>query len=179
MKGGAGDPAPPASSVTLQFARFSDPLSWAIRQYDHGEWSHVDALIPMDCFATAPGGGLLGARNDHIQGIAAGVQIRPPGYVASAERVKAVDIPCTPDQAKAFYRFLQDQIGKPYDQWGIAGFVAGRDWREPDSWFCSELQGAALEHAGIFRWRLAVETNKLTPDGLYLALSAICNVLGT
>ena len=73
---------------------------------------------------------------------------------------------------RAFYAFLKTQIGKPYDHSAILGFALDRDWRQSDSWFCSELVAAALEKAGYFSFCLAAPANKITPADLLLALSA-------
>lgn len=154
------------AQVELQFSVCDDIGSWAIRLYDHGPWSHVDAVLPD---------GLLGARLDELGGKPAGVQLRPFTY-CNFHAISRVFVDCTEDQRAKFYEFLNSQIGKPYDPSAIAGFVFDRDWRNPDSWFCSELQGVALEDAGIFPHKLALPTNKLTPSGLYLALSVIVDV---
>lgn len=74
-------------------------------------------------------------------------------------------------QSRAFYRFLRAQVGKPYDHSAIWGFASGRDWREDDSWICSELQAAALEHAGIVPNQLYLAANKITPVALAFGLS--------
>lgn len=156
-----------SAGVTLQFSVCEDVGSWLIRQYDHGPWSHVDCVLP--------GGGLLGARDDRVGGAPSGVQIRPNGYI-NFLRTQRIILPCPETSQEAFYGFLRGQLGKPYDQTAIAGFVFQRDWRETDSWFCSELQGVALESAGIFPHKLATPTAKLTPSGLYLAASVLTDV---
>jgi hypothetical protein len=156
--------------VALVFCQAADLGSRLIRLYDHGAWSHVDVLMPD--------GTRLGARDDVRAGVPAGVQIRPAGY-AGFSRELAVPIAATHAQQAEFYDFLSAQLGKPYDETGlVSNFILGRDWREPDSWWCSELAGAALEPDGacIFPYRLGTPLNKLTPDGLFLACSAIANV---
>lgn len=154
-------------SINFQFSVCSDAGSWLIRQYDHGPWSHVDAVMPD--------GSLLGSRDDEVGGKPAGVQIRPPNYLPF-ETIKKISISCADSTTGLFYAFLASQLGKPYDQTAIAGFVFQRDWREQDSWFCSELQAAAAEKSGLFPFKLATPTNKITPSGLYLALSVLTDV---
>ena len=114
---------------------------------------------------------LLGARSDTIEGIAPGVRVRPAWYAPFVETV-LLEIPCTQAQAQRFWAFLEVQLGKPYDKRAIWGFALGRDWREPDSWICSELQAAALEAACIAP-RLYLRANKITPVALALAVSAL------
>jgi hypothetical protein len=155
------------SCITLQFSALDDVVSLAIRAFSHGPFSHVDAVLPN--------GSLLGARSDQLGSVPAGVQIRRPGYVEFSA-LRHVVLPTTPDCDLAFYDFLRTQIGKPYDHSAILGFALDRDWRQPDSWFCSELIAAALEKARYFSFCLAAPANKITPADLLLALSATANV---
>jgi hypothetical protein len=154
-------------AITLQLSSMDDVGSLAIRAFSHGAFSHVDAVLLN--------GDLLGARSDQLGSIPAGVQIRRPGY-AEFSALRHVVVPTTPECEQAFYDFLQTQIGKPYDHSAILGFALDRDWRQSDSWFCSELIAAALEKAGYFSFCLAAPANKITPADLLLALSATANV---
>ena len=154
-------------SIDLQFSRGSDLSSAAIEFYDHGAWSHVDAILPD--------GSLLGARIDIIGGLAAGVQIRPPNYT-KFEATQKVSIPCTDEIHKAHIGFLLDQVGKPYDSTAIVAFVLDRNWREDDSWFCSELQAASGEKSGWIPHPLVTKTNKLTPNALLLVSSVLTDI---
>jgi len=61
-----------------------------------------------------------------------------------------------PDEQAAL-EFARAQIGKPYDQTAILGFVFHRNWAEDDSWFCSELIEAVAVAGKRLRFR----------DGLY------------
>ena len=149
--------------IKLQFVRQDDISSAAIAWFSQGHFSHVDAVIPEQ--------GLLGARNDSVGGKPPGVQIRPHDYAKFSTRV-VMTVPATPAQASAFYGFLGSQLGKPYDTAAIWAFVANRDWRQEDSWICSELQSAAGEAAGITP-KLYLAANKITPVGCALAYSAV------
>jgi hypothetical protein len=155
------------SAITLQLSSMEDVGSLAIRAFSHGPYSHVDAVLPD--------GNLLGARSDQIGSVPPGVQIRLPGY-ANFSTLNHVVLPTTPECETAFYDFLRTQIGKPYDHSAILGFAFDRNWRDADSWFCSELVAAALEKAGYFSFCLAAPANKITPADLLLALSATANV---
>lgn len=154
--------------ITLQFVGAGGIGSALIEWFGAGEVSHVDAVLPD--------GRLLGARSDVVGGVAAGVQIRPPGYETFDKIVRAA-LPADAVLTAWFYHLLHGEIGKPYDSTAIAAFAAGRDWREPDSWFCSELQAAMLERCGWFPFPLATPSNKLTPAGLLLACSARARIL--
>jgi hypothetical protein len=151
-------------AITLQFVGAGDFGSELIEWFSQGQVSHVDAVMAD--------GSLLGARSDHVGGAPPGVQIRPANY-ENFERVIRVVMPCPDDMAARFYDLIRAEIGKPYDSEGLlADFVAGRNWRDPGSWWCSELQGAMLERCGYFASPLATPSNKLTPAGLLLACSA-------
>jgi hypothetical protein len=150
-------------AITLQFVGNDSLGSKLIEWYDHGQYSHVDTVLPD--------GSLLGARNDVIGSIPAGVQIRPAGYVLG-DRMKRVVLPCSDAKEQNYYDFVRAQIGKPYDQKAIAAFFTGRDWRNEDQWFCSELAAAGLEDAAVF-CPLSAPVNKIAPDDLLLVISAM------
>jgi hypothetical protein len=149
--------------IRLQFSRQRDLSSELIAWFSHGAgFTHVDTV--------AENGWLLGARDEVCAGIAPGVQLRPPNY-AAFERVLILDLGCDDAIARAYGKFVADQIGKPYDMRAIAGFATGRDWRDPGAWYCSELNTAGLEASGFFQWKLTTPASKVDPDDLLLALS--------
>jgi len=150
--------------IRLAFFRGTGLSSRAIEWFSAGNLSHVAAVLPY--------GHYLDSRSDCEGAAAPGVQIRP-AYVEGHELAVEFKLPASKEQEDAFWRFLRSQIGKPYDYPGILGFVTGRDWREEDSWFCSELQTAALEHAGVLK-RLYVPSNKITP----VSLATVCSAIG-
>lgn len=137
-----------------------DPVSLAIKAYQHGDWpTHVDCVMPD--------GSMLGARSDVIGGIPAGVQIRPANYT-SFKRSEIIEIHQGFDQP--WLDFLHKQIGKPYDLFDLtADFVAGRDWRNPDSWWCSELAAASGEAS--FLYHPLADKDLITPSEWRLVCS--------
>lgn len=148
--------------IRLQFVCEAALSSQMIAWFSSGHFSHVDAVLH--------GGYLLGARNDWAGDIPPGVRIRPPGYHKFIRRV-IMEVPATPEQTKKFYDFLMAQLGKPYDHQAIWGFVLNRDWRENDSWICSELQTGAGEASVLPR--LYLPANKITPVACAVAFSAV------
>lgn len=150
--------------ITIRFVTGDDIVSNGIRAFEYGFWAtHAEALMPD--------GTLLGA---HAEG---GVQARLHDYDhGQFTREEYVSLPASPEQTDAFHAFLRSQIGKPYDFEAIAGIVAERDWQAPDSWFCSELQAAALSKCGWFATELATEFNHVTPRDLLLILSGRISV---
>lgn len=98
------------------------------------------------------------------------MQKRPPFYGAWTRRL-VIQLETTPQQETDWLNFLEAQIGKPYDMTAILAFPLQRDWREPDSWFCSELAASSLEACGWFKKPLANPSNEITPRDLLLVLS--------
>jgi len=151
-----------ARTISLVFFKGTGLTSKAIQWFSAGPFSHVAALWnPAE---------YLDSRSDVVGGVLPGVRIRP--VAAEPDPHVIFTLPASNGQYAAWQAFLRAQVGKPYDKPGILGFAVGRDWREPDSWFCSELQAAALEHAGLVP-RLYAPANKITPSGLAVILSAI------
>lgn len=151
-----------SADIVLQFVQADDLGSKAIQIFERGWPSHVDCVWPD--------GRLLGARSDAIGGAPPGVQLRSPNY-AKWTQVKRIGLSVTPQQLTDWLNFLEDQIGKPYDVTAILAFPMQRDWREPDSWFCSELQAAALEQCKFFPRPLSSPANEITPRDLLLLVS--------
>jgi hypothetical protein len=155
-------------AVRLQFVLGPNVNARVIGWFSAGHLSHVDACLPMS--SDFPGY-LIGARSDRVGGKPPGVQIRPPDYVKFASKV-IFTLPTTMLQEQSFYAFLLSQEGKPYDKRAIWAFAFNRDWRELDTWICSELQAAALESADICP-PLYVAANKIEPVPLALMVSAM------
>lgn len=152
------------TSICLQFVGGNDFPSKLIEWFSAGHYSHVDVVLPT--------GDLLGAREDKVGGKDPGVQIRPPNYESFHVKTD-MTLSCTAKEARDFYRYLNDQVGKPYDKPAILGFVFGRDWRQEDSWFCSELVARALE-VSLIMPMLLLPPNKVTPT----ALADLCKAIG-
>lgn len=148
--------------VKLHFSRALGPTSSAIAWFSAGLFSHVDAEFD---------GILYGARADKVGGREVGVWPRPPGY-EKWKYTLTLELMVSQPKYSVWRQFLLDQKGKPYDKPAIWGFAFGRNWREDDSWFCSELQMAALEAAGISP-RLLVASNKITPNALVGVAAAL------
>lgn len=154
-------------TIRLQFVSEHDLGSAVIGWFSAGYLSHVDAIW-------GNGADLLGARSDNPGGFGYGVRVRAAGYAKFNRRV-VMTIPTTQEQDLKWQQFLNNQQGKPYDSEAIWAFVFNRNWREQDSWICSELQAAALEEAGIVP-QLYLATNKITPNALALTVSALPGV---
>lgn len=142
-------------TIRLQFTSQAAIESYLIAWFSHGGgFSHVDAVR---------GTSLYGARSDRIQigskVYPSGVHLRPAGY-AKFTRCVIFELKVTAQQHTAFWNFLDEQNGKPYDWLGIFGVVSDRDLEDPDRWFCSRLIFAAL------LWARIIPSTEYIPDGL-------------
>lgn len=147
--------------ITLRFVAHPGLFNWACRIAQYGLW-------PTHCDAVLPDGRLLGARFDD------GVQARASNYdVGDFKRDQYVNLAATQEQEDAFYAFLRLQLNKPFDAWAIVAFTTGRDWQAPDSWFCSELQAAALVTCGLFPNHMAIGFNHISVRDLLLLASTL------
>jgi hypothetical protein len=149
--------------IPLRFVRGYGVASAAIAWMGSGRFSHVDYLMRD--------GSLLGSRSDRLAHRPPGVQVRPFNYNRWKDSA-TLAIPSNEAQEKRMLDFLRAQIGKPYDHSAIWGFALGRDWRDDESWFCSELQTAALEYAGVIP-ELFTPSSKISPTCLCTLASAI------
>lgn len=143
--------------VSMRWVTHAGFVSNAIRRVEYGFWAtHVEAVMGD--------GTVIGAYIDLSK-----VARRPADYDA-ADWVQQliVPMPFTAEQERLFRQFLDAQIGKPYDDFGLGSFVVARDWRSPDHWWCSDLQTAACERS---RWIEQLATDITTPRDLLLVVS--------
>lgn len=148
--------------LSLCFFRGTSLSSRAIEWISAGVYSHVAAVWTPDEY--------LDSYEKKVGDIPPGVAIRPMRVEATPHNLMSLEV--SAQRYAAWQTFLQVQLGKPYDWPAIFGFGLGRNWREPDSWFCSELQAAALEQAGICGC-LPAPNNKITPTALANIFGAI------
>lgn len=161
-------------SLLFQFSTCDSLIDDAIRLRTDSDISHVDVVTDA--------GNLLGAQLGDLPSLnyngrppirnISGVQVRPPDY-ESFKRKVLVQISVTSKQYVDFWSFISAQLGKGYDTTAICGLALHRNWHEPDHWFCSELQAAALESAGIIT--VGTEVNWVDPQTLLLLLQEKAN----
>jgi uncharacterized protein YycO len=145
--------------ILLRFVEGGGWDSKVIRWDTRCHYSHVECLDPAGASVT------YGAM---LQG---GVKRRAfgdPEY-KGAVNFKVVGIGATEAQQDAFYQFVFSQLGKPYDWKAIVSFGLGeRDWRSPNSWFCSELMVGALEAAGMLQIPNDMPSWRITPRDAWM-----------
>ncbi len=156
-------------TIRLQFSARDSVSSDVIRAITHGQWSHVDAITEDNR--------LLGARAAACDGIPEGVQIRPLNYLPFSA-TEMIALPATDAMVTAFWNFLLQQVGKPYDESAYASFVLTRDWRKDNAWCCTELIARAMEVSGVLPYPLVMPMNRIAPTDLILVLSVLTRVKG-
>lgn len=139
-------------SVSLLFCTNPrNPLSLAIRACSWSTWSHV-ALIDGDSVIEAV------ALNGVVRTPLARRQAADPRWAISP-------LPCR--DADTVIAAAASQIGKPYDYTAVIGLGLHREWRDDDSWFCSELVAWAFVQAGSPLFR-SDSLHRVTPQDLWM-----------
>lgn len=134
--------------MQLLFVRRPTLACAAIRVATWSPWSHVAAVF---------GGTVFEATVRH------GVRKTLPSVVLANSVDHAwAEVPCRTDPT---LRFLEAQLGKPYDWTAIFGIMTRRDWQEDDSWFCSELVATAADAGGVSL--IHKPKNRVTPGDLW------------
>lgn len=159
--------------ITLRFVSHPGVFNWACRIAQYGFWpTHVEALMPD--------GTLLGAMGDGVKARSRYYDVDGFSDAPNFTREMLIEVAATAEQEEAFHSFLRGQVGKPYDTWAIVSFYSkrssGRDWQADDSWFCSELIGAALAGCGKFPQHMAVEFSRVTVRDVMLLVSTLTGV---
>jgi hypothetical protein len=112
-----------------------------------------------------------------------GMQARPVGYDSASlmtlpdgtKSERIVALPCTPEQEAAFYKFVTDKIGEPYDWKSIVSFAAPDvNLHDFGHLICSAIMTAALRTKGCewFPMPLTVPFHHISPRDLLLVLSS-------
>lgn len=168
-----------ADEIRLQFSTTVSSWTWrppfltnwasiAIRRFCHSAYSHVDFCLPD--------GSMLGASDSAdapvIAGNPRGVAIRPAQYEIYGRKCMAI---LKTDKASAVIGLAMAQLGKPFDNSTLHGFLSdrpgNRNWRSEAAWACSELCAYCLEQAGFFPYKLISAKNRITPADLLLLLN--------
>lgn len=159
-----------AASTPFFWTGWKNRASYVIRCLCHSNFSHAEFLLDD--------GNLLGASDQGplspcSAGSPLGVAIRPPNYQLFGIRRQMV---IRTDKTDAIIAFAKDQLGKPFDRTALHNFLSpalpgARDWRDPSSWFCSELVLCAMEQSGYFvpilgKSQLPVPKNRVSPNDL-------------
>lgn len=139
-----------SETIELRFITSNSLISWMIRSLTKSEYSHVEVVVEQ---------GYLGSQYPE------GVRLRPLDYTKPHKECRVV-VRVTPNDKIKVLEWLQQQLGKPYDLTALIGILANnRDWKEDDSWFCSELIAAAFVSIGMELIR--DDVSRVTPGDLF------------
>src|SRR5690554_1628823 len=109
--------------VTVHFCKGRDFGSQILRFFLMSQWNHVAIQV----------GGVV------YESLWSRGVIRHPAstFATGWERVESVSVDVA--DAAALLRFLDDQVGTPYDWRAILAFPFRGSWQKRKAWFCSEL----------------------------------------
>lgn len=135
-------------------------------------------FTPSHVECVTPDGKWLGQHSD------GGMMARPAGYdhdgVATMAPTAAcpdgrceifVKLPCAQAEADAFYKYMTDSIGQPYDWEAIIGFADPHHHHLLNHAICSAKCELGLRACGYFPWPTVVPAHLVDPRDLLWALS--------
>lgn len=144
------------SDLTLIFSRGDDWISRLIRFFTRSRFSHV-ALVSPDGTTVIESTGLT--RPDGVQQTPLDVwQARHPGF-----ELRAAHHP----NPESVWAIACSQMGKPYDNSYIWGWLLHRNWQAPDRWACHELIFWSAYQTGFPLLDMR-DAGWLTPQHLFL-----------
>lgn len=155
-----------ASAITLSFVCGRDISSRLIAWWGNGYegYSHVDAILPD--------GSRLGARDDEVDGIPPGVQIRPHDYGKWIRR-KDVEIQVSDFTFRQWLRDAKARVGSQYDSGAIVDFILGSNrFHNGGHWICSAYQTELLVARQLLK-HPSIPFAQITPNSLLLMVSQI------
>jgi uncharacterized protein YycO len=128
--------------------------SYLIRLKTWSDWSHCAILTPDDTVIESawPHGVREIPFDEWKQG-------------KTAWAMKKRQVP-NPDKTLGF---LRSHIGQKYDTFAVLGIAIDRDWRDPNQWYCSELNEAGLAAGGLATFDPDV-TKFISPENRYIIL---------
>jgi hypothetical protein len=145
--------------------------AWWIRWLAKSDWAHCVAIV-------LPGGThVIDARLNVVGGVPAGVQIRPISYL-KGEKCLWLEIPCTPEQARAVEAMARSVLNRPYDFRGIEDFVTDQidnSWKRAQNFFCSALGSWIMWKGAVLGHDVLVPFTNIDPGdvlGMYWGLGA-------
>lgn len=153
------------------FLRFVSGGGWdskVIQWHTCSQWSHVENYDGMhaETFGAMLDGGVKWRKLDDAQ-------------YKNAVAIKIFPLQVSDLEYKLYRDFLREQNNKPYDWRAIVSFGFGgqtfhpRNWREDDSWFCSELICRALEVAGVLKLPQDIPASFVTPRDVWALIAGL------
>lgn len=167
------------AEILIQYSSSTAFASGVIRRLTHSPFSHVDFILTEEMVAFHNGNpqvvsGLLGVSGPGEYSSwhdAGGVLIRPVNPWPYNAPPKIARLQCSEAVRNLAIDYALSQLGKPFDNGALWRFLDDqgqhkyerRDWRDPETWFCSELVVRACEVGGLFPYPLAVMKDRVSP----------------
>src|ERR1700743_2316243 len=111
----------------------------------------------------------------YIGALSEGITKHPVGYDSATMITETiVNVPCTPEQEKAFYDFAESKVGLPYDWDAIGSFAdPALNLHTPFHGICSAFICWCLRNptAPYLKWPMTKPFHRISPDILMLILS--------
>lgn len=129
--------------------------------------SHVECVTPEGLYA-----------GERVSG-PPGMAERKPGYDASyLAHEWFVHLPATDEQHAAFYAYMKNSIGEPYDWKAILDYALPVDFHDFNHAICSAKMVLGLRTKGCewFPWPLSTPAHLIMPAMLHLMLSGIVKI---
>lgn len=162
------------AAIVIRFVRSkgfsSDAIAWLAKTCMPFPPSHAECVTPEGKWLGQHSDGGMQAREagyDHDQ-----VEIMSPTEACPDGRCEIfVKLPVTQAQADAFYKYMTDSIGEPYDWEAIIGFADDRHHHLLNHAICSAKCGLGLRACEYFPWPITVPWHLCDPARLMLILS--------
>ncbi len=160
------------AELHFQFSTSTARASRIIRILTHSRFSHVDIIEPDK--------GLWGVSGpDKKCNDIGGVLCRPFNAWPYLFPPKVARVQCSEAVVTKTFDFARSQRGKPFDNNALWYFlrdraglpILGRNWREPNKWFCSEFALRAVEVAGLFPYDLITPKDVVSPNDFLIHLN--------
>lgn len=135
--------------IKLHFCRSNTPVGLLIQLATFCRWNHVAIEVNGTVYEADMLGGVRALPVARFRSMWAETEARE---IEVADKVAA-------------FRFLQDQLGKPYDRMAILAMPFNRDWQDPEKWFCSELAAGFLVNGG--HQSFFMEKHRIWPRDLW------------
>jgi hypothetical protein len=155
--------------IRLRFVAGSDPVSRLIIARSQV----CMPFTPSHVEAVRPDGKYVG---QHLRG---GMQARDPGYdAAHLAHDLFVNLPANKLQEDAFYAFLEERLGQPYDWTTIISHALPVNFHDYDHAICSATIMLALraKAAPYLRWPTTVPAHLVSPRDVLLIVSCLVEV---
>lgn len=136
-------------------------------------------FTPTHAECLTPEGTYIGMHGKPHDGFPAGMVERAVGYDIKSLYVMPdgrrcdiiVDLPCTKAQQDAFYAFVRNSIGEPYDWSAPWGFLLGGHHHRKFNSTCSAKMLMSLRACNYFPWPLTKPAHEINPADLLTILS--------